>query len=219
MILIAVALFAALSYAVANMMRTGGGEQQIGEQKAGLLADEVMAYGRRLRQVAQSLEISSGCDEAQISFEAAGLTGYDHTPAADPRCGLFHENGGGLAYIKPSTDFGAVTDWVFTGGLNVQGVGTDCASGDSCTELLAVLSGLDLPVCEAINAKLGIVTPDGAPPVQDGVIAFDKFTGDLTYTATVTDQAGTDVLKGQQAGCSRPSDSDAYFFYQTLAGR
>lgn len=219
MILIAVALFAALSFTVANMMRAGGGEQHIGEQKAGLLADEVMAYARRLRQAAQSLEISNGCDEARLTFETADLTGYDHSPAADLRCGLFHETGGGLAYIRPSADFGAVTDWVFTGGLNVQGVGTDCASGDGCTELLAVLSGLDLPVCKAINEKLGIVTPGDVPPVQDGVVAFDKFTGDLTYTATITDQAGTDVLEGQQAGCSKPSDSDTYFFYQTLAVR
>lgn len=218
LILVAVALFGALSFTVANMMRSGSGER-ISEQKAGLLADEILAYGRQLRQGVQGLKISNGCDEAQISFEGTGLSGYGHTPAATTRCTLFHESGADLAYFKPSAEFGNVTDWIFTGQLNVQGVGTDCASGDSCTELLAVLSGINLQVCKAINKKLGVTTPDDAPPVQDGVVGFSKFTGILTYAATVADQAGNGALEGQPAGCSKASDSDTYFFYQSLMNR
>lgn len=218
LILVAVVLFSALSLTVANMMRSGG-EEHIGKQRAGLLADEILAYGRQLRHAVQGLKISNGCDEGAISFEGTGLSGYGHSPAASARCTVFHESGAGLQYIKPVADFGSGTDWVFTGQLNVGGVGTDCASGSSCTELLAVLEGIHLTVCRAINEKLGIVTPDDEPPVQDGVVGFPKFTGDQTYTAAITDQAGNDVLEGQPAGCTKAAAGGNYFFYQTLASR
>lgn len=217
LILVAVALFAALSFTVAGMMRGGGGEH-VGEQKSSLLADEILAYAARIRQAVQGLRISGGCDPAQVSFEGPGLTGYAHTPAAAAGCTVFHESGAGLVYLRPSADFGGAADWVFTGGLNVQGVGTDCTTGEGCTDLLAVLPGISLPVCKAVNKKLRI-TPDGTPPVQDDPLAFAKFTGDLTYAATLADQAGAGALEGQMAGCSKASGSESYFFYQVLVAR
>ncbi|MCC6598828.1 MAG: hypothetical protein IT559_08565 [Alphaproteobacteria bacterium] len=218
LILIAVVLFAALSYTVAGMMRSGGSEQS-GTQKPGLLADEILTYGQQLRQGVQSLKISNGCQDAQISFEATGLAGYAHNPVASTRCSVFHQDGAGLGYNKPVAEFGSGSDWIFTGQLNVLGVGTDCASGESCTELLAILEGVNLNVCREINRKTGIVMTADAPPAQDGVVSFPKYTGTQTYSATITDQAGTDQLRGFAAGCTETSAGGSYFFYQTLVSR
>ncbi len=203
MILIAVALFAALSYVVAQMMRGGDSGNMVGAEKASLLSDEVIGYGGQLRQSVQGLRISNGCGVEDISFETAELTGYDHTPAATSNCMIFDPSGAGMTYIKPSPDVGDGSDWVFTGANIVEDVGT--ASPD----LVAILPNLKLTVCNAINDKLGL--PGFG---SDAGVSFTKFQD--TYASTETlDDAG-----GFVAGCLNYSNSgDNYFFYQVLISR
>lgn len=199
-ILIAVALFGALSFVVAQMMRSGSGDQ-IGEQKASLLADEIMAYGQVLRRSIQPLRISNGCEESDISFEMPLLTGYAN--GSNVKCQLFNNAGGGATYVKPSLEYGDGSDWVFTGSNVASGVGS------AEPDLVAILPNISLQVCKSINSKLKIGTL-----ANDGAIDFTKFQGNFASTQTI------DPANGLLTGCHNYNASgDHYFYYQVLISR
>ena len=202
-ILIGVALFASLSYVVAQMVRGGQSGALITDQRASLLSDEVVAYGRQLRQIVQQIKITEGCGNEDISFEATGLTGYDHTPVASDNCKVFHPDGGGFTYIAPSEDISAAANWIFTGDNVVDGVGT------TSPDLVAMLPNLTLSVCNSINEKLNTGGFGG-----DAGVSFTPFQD--TYAATET----LDDANGLPAGCLNSTASgDNYFFYQVLIAR
>ncbi len=202
-ILVAVMLFAALSYTVAQMIRGGDSGTQITEQKASLLADEIMGYGRELRQSVQAMRISNGCQPEDISFEVAALAGYVHAPVASDDCKVFDPDGGGMVYSSPSTDYGDGSDWIFTGANIADGVGT------AAPDLVAILPGLNLTVCTAINGKLGHSGPGG-----DATVSYTQFQDTYAATQTLDDAAGF------AAGCLNDTTSgNAYFYYQVLISR
>ncbi len=218
LIFVAIVLFAALSFTVGNMMR-GGDTGSIGDEKGALNAGEVIDYGRKLRQAVQSIRISNSCTDTDISFNNATIAGYAHTPVVSDKCKVFHTDGGAMLLVPSPAEINGGTDWAFGGRLEVDDVGTDCGAGTTCTELYAVLEDIKLPVCSAINDKLGITTPSGAPPQQNDAVSFTKFIGDYTWQEDIEDSAGDDVLKGKLAGCTETSAGGSYFFYQVLIVR
>lgn len=233
-ILIAVVLFAALSYAVANMMRGGGGN--INKETAALYAAEIMNYSKSLKDALQYVRISNDCDETEISFDNPVLTGYTHTPVTRDECKIFHPDGGGMGYGRVPTEWldesesaGAnYGEWFFSGENAVAGVGTSipstgtCTSGTTCIDLIAFVPYLDQTICSAINEQLnldGAISPiyqqDNGPTRMD-----DKFTG--TFSTLDLDIDGA-PYNGRLAGCTQKDSSgtgaDAYFFYQVLLER
>ncbi len=217
-ILIAVILFAALNYAVSQIMRSGNADT-VGAQQASLYADEILDYAEKIRVAVQHIRITNGCDAADISFENTSVAGYVHAPVVSDSCKVFSSSGGGLRYIPPLTAYGTGTEWIFGGRLSFVGLGTDCGAGESCSELYMVLSGLDLAVCEALNTKLGLSTPSGNPPQQNDAVGFTKFVGDYTWEEDLDDDTHDDVLSGKPAGCSETSGGGSYFFYTALVVR
>ena len=200
LILIGVALFGALSFTVANIMRSGNPEA-IGEQRASILADEILNTGRQYRAAVQGMKISEGCDDDEISFETAALTGY--TNGANTDCQVFHTDGGGMIYTAPSAEYGDGSDWVFTGSNIADDVGT------VAPDLIAILPNIDFVVCNSINDKL-----NGPSVGTDADVDFTKFTG--TYASTQT----LDFAAGNLAGCLNYVNSgDNYFYYQILVVR
>ena len=199
LILVAVILFGALSYTVANMLRSGNAEL-IGEQQASIYADELMSTARQYRQAIQSMRISNGCDETDISFEVAALTGYTNGTNTD--CQVFHADGGGLTYVAPPSNV-TTQDWVFIGSNIVDGVGT------AAPDLIAFLPNINLVVCNTINDKLRVSAVG-----NDNTIDFTKFTGTFASTQTINFAAGL------PAGClNYVNAGDNYFFYQVLITR
>ena len=233
-ILIAVVLFAALSYAVASMMRGGGGN--VSEEKASIYAAEILNYSKSLKDAIQYVRISNDCDETEISFDNAALTGYAHTPATRDECKVFHPDGGTMSYgrvpvewLDESESAGAnYGEWFFSGENAVAGVGTSipstgtCTSGTTCIDLIAFVPYLNQTICSAINKRLdldGAISPvyqqDNGPTRMD-----DKFTG--TFATLDLDIDGV-PYNGKLAGCTQKNNSgtgaNAYFFYQVLLER
>lgn len=198
-ILIAIVLFAALSYSVSQMMR-GGSATGIGEETSKLHATEVFNYGRIIRQAVQSLKISNGCQDSEISFETEALPGYVN--GTNTSCQIFHRDGGDVNYFRTNQRI-SVSDWVFTGANNVAGVGT------TEPDLVAILPNITLTACNAINAETGI------PSVgADSEIAFTPYTGTFEATQTLDD------ANGKMSGCLNYVNSgNSYFFYQVLVQR
>lgn len=103
LILIAVALFAALSYVVTSSSRSNEGG--IAKDKAKLAASRIIQYATHIEQALQRLKLINKCQDTQISFERAPFNGSDtqyinpYAPS-DHSCHVFHSNGGGVSNIE-----------------------------------------------------------------------------------------------------------------------
>ena len=220
-LLISVALLGALYYAVAQMMRGGGGAPLA--EKGTLTADGILQYSNTIRAAVQAMTIG-GIDPAAICFDSPnwGNASYNFAACAVPANKVFDPNGGGVSWEANSADATAASSWLFTGANGVAGTGSTCAAA-SCADLKMVLSGLTLAQCVAVNAQLGVANTGGSPPVDAGYEAT-PFTG--TYAATATgdlgDEAGSAALAGQPAGCflsSGGAGAGSYSFYRVLIAR
>lgn len=227
LILVGVALFAALSYTVADMMRTGN-PNMITEEKARLFAEEMLGYARSMRQAAQSVRISNGCQDLQISFETPALTGYAHSPATADGCMIFNEAGGAINYLPPVHEWldDAVTSplhgqWFFGANNCFPGTGSATAGCDSDNvnneAIAAALPHVRKEVCLQANKLLGITNPNNDAPVLTitGTYAPVKFTG------TQSDGASLNT-GGRMVGCFKSDGTlpaNTYHFYQILLPR
>lgn len=206
LILIAVALFAALSYAVTNSTRSGGGNAS--SEKDSLSAAAITQYGSAVSVAIQRMMLSNNCSETDISFET-DLSDYDfvHSPPARDQCKLFHPAGGGIAYNVPAAwledpaawakkEFWATGSYVFTD------------TGTTEPELTIEIRGLRESVCNEINKKLGV--PDVIIDAING--PSEDFKGQYSM--------GT-LYQGQISGCFKNDEPgvEAYVYYQIVIPR
>jgi len=216
-ILIAVVLFGALSYTVAGMMRSGD-PSFVSEERAGLLAGDIINYGRQLKQAVQGMKISNGCSDTAISFQNNSISGY--TNGANTACQVFNPAGGDMNYMKADPD-ATNQSWYFTGGTVVQGMGTTCTTA-ACTDLMAVLSGISDSVCSAINDRLGL-DDAAAVNVTDDIAMSAPFTGSYAYATSFLGDGTAVNLRNVSSGCfisaGTPAPAGTRVFFQVLLPR
>lgn len=214
-ILIAVALFAALSVAVANMMR-GGGEDVAGQEKARIIAQEVIDTARAMRQAVQGVRISGTCTDEEISFDNATVAGYAH--ATRDACKIFDPAGAAMNWPIPADNANDSSPYVFTDAP----VADIPDSGDGDPDLMIVLPHVNAQICTQIN-KLAKVNTAGsyAPPQENdnqSTLGSDKFAGAASYT-TVSAEIGGAQLAGKRDACFESQGSGVYFYYGVLLAR
>jgi hypothetical protein len=216
-ILIAIVLLSALSFAVANSMRSG--TSNMTDQKVKLTASEIIDAGNRLSEAVTRMRLHDIAKNS-ISFENSTVAGYDYAGCSDDTCRIFAHDGGGLVWEIPPS--GSLTDstrtWGYTGNIAVPEVGTASA------ELLAVLPALSLELCQHINGLLGVASSTETPLNIPATVNASKFVGSYTVSSTLP---ASNLIKGKKAACVQAdtvtgtawgaSDlTDAYFYYQVL---
>lgn len=162
LILIAVALFAALSYAVTGSSRSSGA--QISADQARILAAEIRQYASSIEQAITKLSVINGCGDNEISFDNPVTQGYADIDLANPRspsdfsCHVFHPNGGGLAYRTWDDKF--LGDTGNASYLPVKGYSLFMARlqvldhGTEKAEMLFVVPWLKPEICNALNKSV-----------------------------------------------------------------
>lgn len=221
-ILIAIILFAALSFTMSQMNRGGGGESN--KELRQLQASEILQYTRALQTAVHNMKIE-GIEDGQISFETPSVAGYNYASCGDA-CKLFLA-GGGMAYMTPVIDDWLDGDqiaspnygqWVFSGDNNVINVGT------AAPDLLAILPWIRMDLCMEINNLMSITNPAAQPPKDSGdVDLVTKFQG--TYTASQSIGGGDPQIEGQRVGCFQGDNNlstpaaGTYHFFQVLIAR
>jgi hypothetical protein len=224
-ILIAVALFAALGFAVSNMMRSSG--STVSGEKDVVFVSETLNYAKTLRDMVQYLRISKNCSENQISFEHSPFDGTDSdyvnpNAPSDFSCHLFHPKGGAMGYQAGANEVNGAINWIFTGTNDGENVGNQCDM-DSCADLMAILPDVSKALCRKINETLGIAADNNFMTQEDNNFEIDPFQGSYTYEARLSDEATLDALDGRSLGCVRgntsPQDVNKYYFYQVLLAR
>lgn len=122
-ILIVVALFAALSYAMTQSVRGSGSTDREKARLDAALSEQCVGYVERGVNV---LQVLHGCALNEISYELPDGTNPNASAPADKRCHVFAPEGAGLTACGP---------WLIaltcsTAQMQALAVGEKCASGD-----------------------------------------------------------------------------------------
>jgi hypothetical protein len=226
-IFIGCALFAALSYTVANMMKSGN-PARVAEEKSRLYAGEILDLGRKLKTTVQDLRISNSCRPEELSFDVTGLTGYAFTTR--DACKIYNPAGGAMSYFAPSADWldGAkagvspIYGQIYVpSNVCVQDVGeggSDCDGNSKNDEDLVVFVPFIKPeVCKQINKSLGL--PE-TPPVE-AASAWSavpaRFQGSFA-DGVILNQSGLTAGCFAGSGTNDPP-ANSYHFVQVLLAR
>lgn len=237
LVLIAVALFAALSYAVTQSSRSGGGTSN---ETAALAASQITQYLNGVRTAATRL-VLNGVDPKELQFNDPGtFTGaaFNETKA------IFSVNGGGAVYQAIPFKFfdGQTTDQVvkYSAAYYIPQVGSTNASNGTGNEIMGFVDDLTQSVCMAINKQL---YNDSAVPVLtaaltiSGVASNVLFVTSSAYTfptsatamgandatpdtgSSPTSTLSTTWVNGKAAGCLRDDATGNYFYFHVLYER
>lgn len=227
-ILIAVALFAALGYAISQSSRGSG---SIDKEKLTLEAASIIQYAAQLEQATLRLRLVNRCSEAQLNLGNSVVSGYDNPSApTDKTCNLFSPEGGNLVWKNPTTTqldtsnagrpgYGVMFFSSQTGLVNV-GISDGSINSVDLTMLIPYIS---TPLCEEINLRLRGVRsiPAGGMAYDDGSHGFCKMVSlGVSWCGGVYSGTGSGTISGAMTGCvstTLPAPTHNYFFHALLA--
>jgi len=218
-IFLGIALFAALSFAVSDIMR-GGGSTDIGEVSR-LRATDLLQYAWAVQRGIRTMNID-GIDESELCFHASqwGHTDYEYNPqCADNANRIFSSEGGGISFQDGVDDWyapgvPALADgdrtWVFSAKFEVGDVGTDSGGGGTVAanaDLVMATAPVRNDVCESLNALLGFsdVTPPAVAASTYDDLAAAPFKG------VFADDAGRIAALGRERCVADPGGFNLYY--------
>lgn len=221
MVLIGVALFAALTFAV--MGSRDGSVSRTGKEDLSTTASEMISYANSLRTLTDKMLMLDNVQETNaggngILFAAAGAHADYGVPGTQPRTEIFHASGGGSMYVTPPAGACAsACAYEFTGQMLVTDVNSNARY-----ELALVVPGLTLALCQQINKNLqrGWTTV----PTED-TLSLERFNGkygeDGTFPGNQITLTGTsNEFNGLRTFCYREAGGgQRYIFVNILRGR
>ena len=223
LILIAVALFAALSYAVTSSTNTGGGDAN--EESNLVNSAAITQFPASIKTAMTRMMISKGVSATGVGATESGLTFDKPADFGDITAGqeyrnVFHPLGGGVSYsdmtqgITPS----ATGEWIFTRAFEIADVGTTSTGDLDGNEIIAFLPGLTEGICTKLNSEVGIagtdIVHDAGVTITDDLLkegATEADAGILGGSATTAPD-----IAGKYYGCFRNGTTGPYVYYHVL---
>lgn len=195
LILIAVVLFAALSYAITQSNRGGGAPNR---ETSLVASTTITQYSSAIRTGITRMLLRNTAI-ADIKFDEPGSVGY--AVVLDEPEQVFHPNGGGVSFQAPDLQtINTGGDWYFDATSNVVNIGT------GADELIAFLTDVKQPICQRIVDQ--IYGDNTTIPVLAEAMA-DIVAGSANMTLTGA------TIDGQPFGCL--SLTGGYVYYHVLA--
>jgi hypothetical protein len=231
LILIAVALFAALSYVVTQSTRSGGGSTE--REKNILSSAQMTQYPTSLRTSLIRM-VLAGVAIENVKFDAPASAGPFTTLSSSQL--VFHPQGGGATFQQAPPDLSASGSspltWTYNAEFDVPGIGIDGPGGN---DVIAFLPGVSSGVCKQVNEELGIdvsgctagaTFPSGVPEVTNATAARVNTNMINTYAFPAVDSPNltgpvgcTTVFDRQASGCFAEAVSGRFVFYSVLLER
>jgi hypothetical protein len=147
MILIAVALFAALAYAVTGSTRSTGADAS--RETNTVIASQIIQYSTTIKSSVMRMQLSNSCLDTQISFENALISGYTNPNApATNICHIFLPSGGAVVFQPPPLPI--TTPYIFSG----QNGFRQHSGLENNSDLAIILPDIPNDICIEINRKL-----------------------------------------------------------------
>lgn len=221
LILIAVALFAALSYVVTQSTRSGGGSTE--REKNILSSAQMTQYPTALRTALIRL-VLGGVPIETVLFNDPVAFG------TSTNLEVFHPQGGGATFQSSPADLmanGSQGSWKYNAEMYVPGVGTDVSGGN---DVIAFLPGVTNGVCKQVNEELGIsltgcTLTSGVPQVTLSASTDVDRTMSTGYTfpggpgTQLQCTGGGSSFTRQASGCFYDLPRTRYVFYSVLLER
>ena len=208
LILIAVVLFAALSYAVTQSSRGGGNADS---EATKIAVSEAINYVSAVRTAITRMKIA-GVDNDNFCFDHTswGHTDYNHAACADNTTQVFHADGGGVAWSNPPQGINDGTPWLFNGNNRIPNVGT------TALELTMILPNVTEEACREFSEAVG----------EGGSVKYDpdffnvtnRFAGSYGPTTVATDGSSYDFCV-QASTTGGGAIAGSYHFFATLIAR
>ena len=238
LILIAVALFAALSYAVTQSTRSGSGDAS-GETNL-INSAQLAQYPAGVRTAVVRMIIGGTAVES-LGFDAPS----EFDTVSDLDYNVFHPTGGGAVFQNAPQDVLASQSgvdpadkgkWIFSSQYQIDGIGAtdNAASGSYANDIIAFLPGVAQNVCKKLNDEVGITaSTDDKIPESVGITVVptpaEGMTEDAPGTQGIPTGAPTATiagdLVGQPFGCFRIGAASAtpanktFVYYHVLVER
>lgn len=228
LILIAVALFAALSFAITQSTHSNGGNA--GREETTVNSSVLQQYTASVRGAVTRMLVNE-VDITELQFNPPS----DFSSLTSPSFGVFNPSGGSIIHqIGPLSIIDGTSDnpsgqWVFTMHFEVDNIGTSAAGSLNGNDLLALLVGVKQTVCEQMNLKLGIpVSPfptiSGTTYSSDLIANMNTYYMDNDYVLPATESVigagvGDSALSGLNEGCYYESSADDYVYFSVISGR
>lgn len=216
LILIAVALFAALSYAVTQSTRSGGGDA--GRETTLVNSSTITQYPASVKTAIVRMIVSNGVTVDQLTFDPPSNFAALNTTVLQAQ-NVFHPTGGGASYaLAPASvmaNNGPGT-WRFNSGNQIYNIGQDVAT-NAGNDIVALLPGVSTAICERIHTQLGIST---VLPAETGIHFLEADDQDVgnpnieTYDGSAiigVASAGGSILNGQPQGCFTQGGANIYY--------
>lgn len=225
LILIAVALFAALSYIVTQSSRSGS--SQGAKEKEVLNSSQIIQYPLAIRTAVSRMLVS------KVKVDQVAFNEPNNFGSVPQRRLVFHPKGGGAVYeVAPSTLMAnkVSKNWNFNANFQVPNIGTNGAGGN---DLIAFLVGVSAGACKQINEKIGVVLSSctsgqlvNGIPITGADLTNIHVNMEDTYTfpTGVTEELDgtcTVAFTGQASGCFADVGSSPpnYIFYSVISER
>jgi hypothetical protein len=221
LILIAVALFAALSYAVTQSTRSGGSDAS---KETNLVnAAGLTQYPASIKTSITRMLISNGTTPAELLFDLPPFTALT-TTALQSR-GVFYPTttsggGGGGTYIDAPSSVMANNlpgVWAFNSENQVTNIGTSSGTTDANNaDIISFLSGVKQSTCDSIHQRLGLALTYATLTGIDVSSNMNVANPGIVPTAAAIITSG--VLDGQPQGCfQQPANN--YVYYHVIVER
>lgn len=209
LILVAVVLFAALSYAVTQSSRGGGNADN---EVLELETAQILQYATSIDLAVQRIMLSGGYDISEVDFQTPG---GNNTNCSVDKCRVFSTSDFGVSYQAPKIEWLAPdngdTWWgeYRAGHFPVDGVGT------AGIELLWFLPNIREDICIKINETFGLTDGNTAPPeTAMGINLSGWYTGGAAGGNVIGDTA--DIIEGHLEGCFETSGGGRFVFYKVI---
>ncbi len=211
LILLAVVLFAALSYAVTSSMRGGG--KDASSESLNLIVSRIQNQGIQMRTAIQRMMLGNNLADWQIDYYDANYT----SPSANPTCTtdacrLYATDGGNIAgYLIPAKYLTSGCGGMAGGksrilNMSVKGIGID-----NVPDMVLNYGCVSNDLCMAVNDANVIANPNWTMPIDtmsdDASCITYVYGGTLTassFPATMCPQIGVIApsLAGKQMFCT-----------------
>ena len=218
LILIAVALFAALSYAVTSSTRSKGDTGKEGT----LIASAAITQYPSSVIIDLRRMIFAGTSPDELRFN----TPADFDKLSSPSIGVFHPSGGGATYVPASADTmknDQPGEWFFNAEMEVPEIST---TGEGNNDLIAYLVGLKKSICSKINEEYGLgdkipVLNGDRAPLYTKKMVDDESGGYIATEGDVPDiDDGAGTFNGQPFGCFQNGGGEGdYVYYHVVVER
>lgn len=200
-ILIAVVLFAAVSFAAMRMM-SGSGDAGA-KETAKLGAQSILEYVQKAKITVQDMKLN-GVETTNLSFLKDGDAGYTTAPHTNK---VFHPDGGGLPVMQMSR---VVTGETYTPVSGVYMVlNAFEGNGTAADDVVISFRGLRKAVCEELNRQLNNSTTIPATGINSHYGLFITGSNDMTTIRCAS-------CEGRPSMCVTQSGQTLYTFYTVI---